>query len=389
MVNSMNFLSNNVVANKRVILRCDFNVPVKNGEILDSSKIEKSLKTIIHLLENNNIVILLSHFGRIKKEEDKEKNSLYIVYENLKKYIDLEFIENPLDLSKIDSSTKKCFLVENTRFTDLPHKKESANDLELANYWSNYADIFVLDAFASSHRAHSSTAGLSKYLPTYIGFLMEEEITGLKNLVEKRENPFIVIMGGAKVDDKIKIIEGLLEKCDKLILTGGILNTFLKVASKKIGKSLVSEDTNVLNNVKSILDRYKAKIYFTDQFVVKRDNDILSIKSDDILDEDIIYDNIPIVKDILADAKTIFFNGTCGKYEESEFSLGTKTLLCELQTSNAKVFVGGGDTVSAVKTFEYDKSFDYLSSGGGATLEYVAYGKLKALEWIEENGVDN
>ena len=249
----MNYLSNNVITNKRVIVRCDFNVPVKNGKILDDNKIKKSLKTINLLLENNNKVILLSHFGRIKKEEDKNKNSLYIVYEELQKHLDLDFICNPLDLSAVDNSQKKCFLVENTRFTDLPEKKESDNDLKLAEYWSGYADIFVLDAFASSHRAHSSTAGLGKFLPTYIGFLIEEEIIGLKELIENEKKSFAVIMGGSKPDDKIKIMETLVTKCDKLILTGGILNTFLKVAGINVGKSLVSTDEGVLKSVKKIL----------------------------------------------------------------------------------------------------------------------------------------
>ena len=258
----MNFLSNNQIKNKRVIIRCDFNVPVKDGNILDDNKIQKSLKTIKYLLANNNKVILLSHFGRIKKEEDKSKNSLYIIYKELQKHLDLEFISNPLDLSDVNASQMKCFLVENTRFTDLPEKRESINDLELARYWSSYADVFVLDAFASSHRAHSSTAGLGKFLPTYIGFLIEEEINGLKELIENEKKSFAVIMGGAKVDDKIEIIETLVTKCNKLILTGGILNTFLKVSGVNVGNSLVSTEDDILKSVKNILDYYASKYIF-------------------------------------------------------------------------------------------------------------------------------
>ena len=385
----MNYLSENSFSNKRVLLRCDFNVPVKDGIITDDSKITRSLKTIKYLLDNDNMVILLSHFGRVKKEEDKEKNSLYLVYEYLKKYVDLEFIKDPTDLSNINTSNSKCFLVENTRFTDLPEKRESANDLELARMWSEYADIFVLDAFGSAHRAHSSTAGISKYLPTYYGFLLEEELKNLDCLVHNEEHPFIVIMGGAKVDDKIKIIESMLSKCDKLILTGGILNTFLKVSGKNIGNSLVSGDEEVLENVRNVLDKYQEKIYFTDKFIINRNDEIKEVTINEVTNEDIIYDNVVNVKDLLQDVKIVFFNGTCGKYEEKEYSKGTSLLLNELSNINGKVIIGGGDTVSAVTKLGFGNKFDYLSSGGGATLEYVAYGKLKSLEWIKENGVDN
>lgn len=385
----MNYLSENSFSNKRVILRCDFNVPVKDGIITDDSKITRSLKTIKYLLDNDNMVILLSHFGRVKKEEDKEKNSLYVVYKYLKKYVDLEFIKDPTDLSNINTSNSKCFLVENTRFTDLPEKRESANDLELARIWSEYADIFVLDAFGSAHRAHSSTAGISKYLPTYYGFLLEEELNNLDCLVHNEEHPFIVIMGGAKVDDKIKIIESMLSKCDKLILTGGILNTFLKVSGKNIGNSLVSGDEEVLENVRNVLDKYQEKIYFTDKFIINRNDAIKEVTINEVTNEDIIYDNVVNVKDLLQDVKIVFFNGTCGKYEEKEYSKGTSLLLNELSNINGKVIIGGGDTVSAVTKLGFGNKFDYLSSGGGATLEYVAYGKLKSLEWIKENGVDN
>ena len=280
-------------------------------------------------------------------------------------------------------------MVENTRFTDLPEKRESANDLELARIWSEYADIFVLDAFGSAHRAHSSTAGISKYLPTYYGFLLEEELKNLDCLVHNEEHTFIVIMGGAKVDDKIKIIESMLSKCDKLILTGGILNTFLKVSGKNIGNSLVSGDEEVLENVRNVLDKYQEKIYFTDKFIINRNDAIKEVTINEVTNEDIIYDNVVNVKDLLQDVKIVFFNGTCGKYEEKEYSKGTSLLLNELRNINGKVIIGGGDTVSAVTKLGFGNKFDYLSSGGGATLEYVAYGKLKSLEWIKENGVDN
>jgi len=387
----MKYLSDTSIINKTVLLRCDFNVPVKENVIQDDSKIIKSLDTINYLLDNNNKVIILSHFDRIKKEEDKEENSLMIVYKYLKKFLDLDFIPNPLNLEEVlNNSEKKCFLVENTRYTDLPEKLESKNDLKLAKYWSNFADIFVLDAFGSLHRVHSSTAGIGKFLPTYFGYLVESELRNLEVLINNQdEKSFVVIMGGAKVDDKIKIIESLLNKCDKLVLTGGILNSFLKVSGFNIGNSLASNDEEVLSRVNFILNNYKDKIFFTDRFIIKRDNIIKEIALNEIEDEDIIYDNITNLKDILKDAKLVFFNGTCGMYEDKMYKKGTLNLLNELSISSAKVIIGGGDTVSAVISLGYENKFNYLSSGGGATLEYVSYGKLKALEWIKENNVNN
>ena len=303
----MNYLSN-IIQNKKVILRCDFNVPISDNKISDDSKIVKSLKTINYLLDNDNTVIILSHFGRVKSEEDKEKNSLKIVYEYLKKYYDLEFVSNPLDLTMVNNSSKKLFLVENTRYTDVPEKRESANDLELAKYWASFADVFVVDAFASLHRAHSSTAGISKYLPTFLGFLVEKEIENLKPLINNENHPFVVIMGGAKVDDKIKIIEGMLKKCDKLVLTGGILNSFLKVMNYHIGNSLASNDAEVLESVKKILNESASKIVFSPMVIVKRGNTNVEIDIQDIEDEDIIYDNIinDKVKELIDAAKVIF-----------------------------------------------------------------------------------
>ncbi len=387
----MKYLSKEKIENKKVLLRCDFNVPIKDGNICDDSKITKSLDTINYLLKNNNRVILLSHFGRVKGEEDKTKNSLKIVYEYLKKYFDLEFISNPLDLTVVNNSSKKLFLVENTRYTDVPEKRESANDLELAKYWASFADAFVIDAFASLHRAHSSTAGISKYLPTFLGFLVEKEIESLKPLIDNDDYPFVVIMGGAKVDDKIKIIEGMLKKCDKLILTGGILNTFLKVMKYPIGDSLASSDEEVLESVKKIITESASKIVFSSMFTVKRGNNNLEVDIHDIKDNDIIYDNIinDKVKEVVESAKVIFLNGTPGLYEREEYTKGTKNLFDTLSKSEAKVFVGGGDTASAVAKFNYKDKFAYVSSGGGATLEYVADGKLKALEFIMENEIQN
>lgn len=386
----MKFLSDNIIKNSNVLLRCDFNVPAKDGIITDDSKIINSLETIRYLLNNGNKVLILSHFGRVKTEDDKKNNSLKIVCDELKKYIDVVFIENNENVEfYLNNSKSNCFLLENTRFTDVPAKRESSNNLELAEYWSKFANVFVLDAFASMHRAHTSTAGISKFLPTYIGLSAEKEIKNLEALIENKDHPFLVIMGGAKVDDKIKIIKGMLKKCDYLILTGGILNSFLKVLGKNIGKSLVAEDKEVIKEIKDILINYKNKILYSDNYIVKRNEEIINLRSDEIEDEDIIYDNIIDLPNIINESKIIFFNGTCGKYEDDNYNNGTLSLLNDLNQSNAKVYIGGGDTVSAVKTLGYETNFTYLSTGGGATLEYIAYNELKAIKWIEENSANN
>lgn len=375
----MKFLSKEKINNKRVIVRCDFNVPIKNGVILDNSKILKSLKTIKYLLDNNNQLILLSHFGRVKSVEDFDKNSLLPVYEELKKHIEVVFSDNPKDID-VDILKNKCILLENTRFNDIPEKTESNNDLELAKYYSSLADVFVFDAFGTSHRLHSSTAGISNFLPTYIGFLVEEEIKKLEILFKDNAG-LVAIMGGAKVDDKISVIKSLILKCDKIILTGGILNSFLKQKGFNTGKSLISENEEVNKSIIELLENYSDKFLFSDKFVTE-DNKTISIS--EMNDNDKICDNVIITNDTLKNAKTIFINGTPGMYEDS-FDLGTKSLFEILVSCNADVIVGGGDTASAALKYASEKDFYYISSGGGATLEYIADNKIKVFEYFKSN----
>lgn len=374
----MKYLSNELIESKKVILRCDFNVPVKNGIILDNTKIIKSLKTIKYLLEHNNKVIILSHFGRVKNEDDLKNNSLEIVYKELAKYINISFYKDIYNYDINSINYGECVLFENTRFTDIPLKRESVNDLELSKYFASLVDIFVMDAFGSSHRRHSSTYGISKLLPTYIGFLMEEEIVNLNILINNPDRPLIVIMGGAKVDDKIPLIKNIIKKCDKLILTGGILNSFLKAKGLEIGKSLATNDDNVLNDIKFILDNYSDKLLFYNQFIIKGSSHIYKIS--DINEDDIITDNIINNSILLEDSKTVFLNGTCGIYEDLPTCIGTKSLFDILSNINSKVIAGGGDTYSAIRMFNYTNKFYYVSTGGGASLEYIATGKIQALE---------
>ena len=364
--------------NKIVVIRVDYNVPMENGIIKDSSKIKKSLRSINYLLENNCRVVILSHFGRIKSEEDKAKNSLKIVAKELANLLgkNVKFLDNCFG-DKVKSIVDNCglgevILLENTRFMDIYEKKESGNDLALAEYWASLGEVYINDAFGSMHRAHASTAGIAKFLPHAIGFLVMDELEHLNILIHNTPHPFTVFMGGAKVDDKLPIIKSLIERCDYLLVGGGIANSFLKAKGADIGNSIATSDEGILNELKKLMDEYKGKIVLPVDFTI---------------DDGIIYDvgnkSIEVYKKYIDKSEIIFVNGTCGKFEDERFMEGTSNLFKILKDSGKKVIVGGGDTASACIKFGFKDSFDFISSGGGATLEYIADGTLKALEWME------
>lgn len=364
--------------NKKVVIRVDYNVPMENGLIKDSSKIKKSLRSINYLLENNCRVVILSHFGRIKSEEDKAKNSLKVVAKELANLLgkNVKFLDNCFG-DKVKSIVDNCglgevILLENTRFMDIYEKKESGNDLALAEYWASLGEVYINDAFGSMHRAHASTAGIAKFLPHAIGFLVMDELEHLNILIHNTPHPFTVFMGGAKVDDKLPIIKSLIERCDYLLVGGGIANSFLKAKGADIGNSIATSDEGILNELKKLMDEYKGKIVLPVDFTI---------------DDGIIYDvgnkSIEVYKKYIDKSEIVFVNGTCGKFEDERFMEGTSNLFKILKDSGKKVIVGGGDTASACIKFGFKDSFDFISSGGGATLEYIADGTLKALEWME------
>ena len=364
--------------NKKVVIRVDYNVPIENGVIKDSSKIKKSLRSINYLLENNCRVVILSHFGRIKSEEDKIKNSLKVVAKELANLLgkNVKFLDNCYG-DKVKNIVDNCglgevILLENTRFMDVYEKKESGNDLSLAEYWASLGEVYINDAFGSMHRAHASTAGIAKFLPHAIGFLVMDELEHLNILIHNTPHPFSVFMGGAKVDDKLPIIKSLIERCDYLLVGGGIANSFLKAKGADIGNSIATSDEEILNELKKLMDEYKGKIVLPVDFTI---------------DDGIIYDvgnkSIEVYKKYIDKSEIVFVNGTCGKFEDERFMEGTSNLFKILKDSGKKVIVGGGDTASACIKFGFKDSFDFISSGGGATLEYIADGTLKALEWME------
>ncbi len=364
------------VENKTVILRCDYNVPVLNGVITDETRIIKSLKTINYLLEKNCKIVILSHFGRIKSESDKKDNSLSIIAEKLslilnKKITFLSDSYNENIKEIIDKTNNgEIIMLENTRFLDYPNKLESNNDSNLSKFWASLGDVFINDAFGTMHRAHASTSGVGQHIPSAVGFLVESELSSLEPLFNIRNRPYTIFMGGAKVEDKLPIIKKLITKCDYLLLGGGILNSFLKASGEDVKDSLATGNEEILLELKELLQKYSKKIIMSKNHVM-HENKILDI--------------IPTeYKDIIIQSELMFLNGTAGMFENEAFAEGTKTLLDYIKQSKAKVIAGGGDTVSAINKYDAEKYFSFISSGGGATLEYLADGYLNAIKEMEE-----
>lgn len=381
----MKFIGDYNIENKKVILRCDLNVTIKDNKIIDNTKIKESLKTIEYLISNNCSIVILSHLGKIKSEEDKKKNSLEIVKLELEKLLNKKIYFSKTtrgtELTKLTETLKsqEIVLIENTRYEDYPNKLESNCDEELAKYWASLGDLFVQDAFGTTHRKHASNYGISKYLDTYYGFLMKKEIDGLAPVLNP-QRPFTVIMGGAKVEDKISLITHILSKCDYLIVGGGIANTFLKSLNYEIGTSIY--DQKYLEEIKDIYIKEKSKIILPTKVKVLNNNNVYMRNIDEIETEDNILD-IEITDEYinaLEKSQTIFVNGTMGLYENPNFSNGTKEILNILKNSKGKVIIGGGDALASVNKLADPKYYNFISTGGGATLEYIKEEKLQALE---------
>ena len=372
--------------NKKIILRLDLNVPIKDGIILDDTKIRASIPTINYLLDQNCKLLILSHLGKIKTEEDKVGKSLKIVCDKMKELInkDIYFIDNVLsDEVPTILDNHDIVMLENTRYADIPEKRESGCDLTLAEFWSKAGEFFVNDAFGTSHRKHASNYGISTFLPSAYGLLFKKEVEGLKPIVTNEpKRPFIVIMGGAKVDDKIELIDSILKKCDYLLLGGGIANTFNKVKGNNIGSSLYSESQE--ENVSTLIGKYSNKIILPIDANVLKENEVLSKDINNIESDEIIYDignkTIELYKEYIDEAKTIFINGTVGYYEDKRFANGTVKLLELVSNASGIKIAGGGDAVSSVNNLGFSDKFNFISTGGGATLEYIAKEKIECFE---------
>lgn len=384
------------IDNKTLIIRCDFNVPIKDGKILDDNRIVMSLKTINYALDHNCKIVLLSHLGRIKSEDDKKNNSLFIVSKRLEELLNkkVEFIDETrgdvLTNSVKNMKEKNIILVQNTRYEDYPDKLESGCDDKLGRYWASLGDIFINDAFGTCHRKHASNVGISKYIPSAVGFLVEKELYELSNTLSNPKRPYVVIMGGAKVNDKIKVIDKLIKKCDYLLVGGGIANTFLKSMGYDLKKSIY-DDTS-LDYCKNLLEEYKDKIILpVDGYSSTEYKDNLEVKYsmlNEVPENCMVLDigplSIELFSKYIKDAKTVFYNGPVGVSEFKNFEYGTKNLLELLNKSNADVIIGGGDLAAAAIRFGYKDKFKHISTGGGASLELIEGKKLPAIEAIDD-----
>ena len=384
------------IKNKKVIIRCDFNVPLKDGKITDDNRIVGALPTIKYAIDQNAKVILMSHLGRVKEEKDLKENSLEPVAKRLEELLDKKVIfvnatrGEELETAINNMNDGDVLLMQNTRYEDLDGKKESGNDPELGAYWASLGDVYINDAFGTVHRAHASNVGIASNKKGLCGagFLVEEEMNAL-SVLENPERPFVVILGGAKVEDKIGVIQNLVTKADKILIGGGMAFTFLKANGKNIGKSLLDE-ANV-DFCKEILSKYSDKIVLptdfaiTNEYTDKEEYRQASIDEfkDDEMGLDIGEESIKLFEDNLSNAKTVIWNGPLGVYEFDAYRKGTFEILKYLVDNNIKTILGGGDVVAAATACNMKDKVYHASTGGGSTLEYLEGKVLPGIDSIK------
>ncbi|MFV0425191.1 MAG: phosphoglycerate kinase [Bacilli bacterium] len=383
------------ISGKKVLMRVDFNVPINDGAITDSKRISAALPTIRYALENNAKLVLFSHLGRVKNESDLEKNDLKIVCDKLSELLGKKVLfSSKTRGSKLESMIDSLeegsvLLVQNTRYEDLSGKKESKNDTELASYWASLGDVFVNDAFGTAHRAHASNVGIaSNVSESAIGFLIEKELEYLEGSLTTPKRPFVAIIGGSKVSDKIKVINRLLEIADKVIIGGGMAYTFLKAQGYDVGKSLCEDD--FLDLAKELLAKSGEKIILpvdnraSTEF--SNETEVVVVDSDKISPDLMCLDIGPktekLYGEVLSDAKTVVWTGPMGVFEFSNYNKGTFAVCEVLAGSEAVTIVGGGDSASAVEKAGYEEKFSHVSTGGGASLEFLEGNILPGVEII-------
>lgn len=366
--------------NKKVLVRVDFNVPIKNGKVVDDTRIAESLPTIKYLLEKNCVLMLCSHLGRPKGKVVSDM-SLKPVAEKLSEVLQKKVFfaedcigEKPKIVIK-DLKAGDILLLENLRF----HSEEEKNIESFSKELASLSDCFVNDAFGSSHRAHSSVVGVTKFLPSFAGFLLEKEIENLTKIKEMAEKPFVVILGGAKVSDKIGVINNLLDKANSIIIGGGMSFTFLAAKGYMVGKSILEEDKieSAKNTLQSAYEK-SVNILLPKDFVIADnidDTNISVVSATEIPVNKMGLDVGPkTIAEFIAEinkAKTIFWNGPVGVFEKGQFSEGTKNITQAIAKSSAYKVCGGGDTISAISQFADKINFNFISTGGGASLEFL------------------
>ena len=385
------------VAGKKVLVRADFNVPMKDGAITNDNRIVQALPTINYLIENNAKVILFSHLGKVKTEEDKAKLSLKPVADRLAELLGKEVTFVPetrgeaLEAAVAALKDGDVLVFENTRFEDVDGKKESKNDPELGKYWASLGDLFVNDAFGTAHRAHASNVGIASNLESAAGFLMEKEIKFIGGAVDEPVRPFVAILGGAKVSDKIGVIKHLLNKADKVLIGGGMAYTFMKAQGLEIGKSLLEADKVEL--AKELLESAGDKLILPIDAKMAHefgnDGEITIAKNEafpaDQMALDIGPASIELFAKELEGAKTVVWNGPMGVFELSNFAQGTIGV-CEAiaKLSDAVTIIGGGDSAAAAMQLGFADDFTHISTGGGASLEYLEGKELPGVASISD-----
>ena len=379
------------VAGKKVIVRVDFNVPIKEGKIKDDTRITAALPTINYLLDHGASVILMSHLGRPKTKEDLQY-SLKPVADHLATLVNapVKFASDCRgEIAKEASANLKpgeVLVLENTRF----YPEESKNDLEMSKDLASLADLYVNDAFGSAHRAHSSTAGIADYLPAAAGFLMEKEIKYLGNAIADPVRPFVAILGGAKISDKIGVIENLLKTADRILIGGGMANTFLKAQGYEMADSLV--EAEVLDTAKDLLSRADDKIILPIDMVLGNafdaDAEMKTIALGDVPAGWRLLDigplTVQLFGDVILNAGTVVWNGPMGVFEFPRFAEGTFGVARAVANSQAVSIIGGGDSVSAINQSGLSDKITHISTGGGASLEMLEGLELPGLAVLND-----
>lgn len=387
------------VTDKKVLVRVDFNVPLKDGVITDDNRINAALDTINYLVDNRAKVILLSHLGKVdhkdpeKTAADKAKNNMAPVATRLGELVDTKviFVDETrgakLETTVQNMQPGEIVVVQNTRY----EAGESKNDPELAKYWASLADLFVSDAFGSVHRAHASTVGVAEHLQSAVGFLVEKEIANLGDALDEPERPFVAILGGAKVSDKIGVIDNLLDKADKVIIGGGMAYTFMKAKGYEVGTSLLEEDKIQL--ALDTMEKGKDKLILPVDNVIatefSADADKKTVPSNAIesgwMGLDIGPKTIELFKEELQGAKTVVWNGPMGVFEMEPYAVGTFEVCKAIsELTDAKTIIGGGDSAAAAIQLGFKDKFTHISTGGGASMEYLEGKVLPGIAAIDE-----
>ena len=384
--------------NKKVLMRVDFNVPMKDGKITDENRIIQALPTIKYALEQGAKVIAFSHLGKVKTEEDKNSKSLKAVAEKLGEHLGKTVVFVPetrgekLEATINNLKAGEILMFENTRFEDLDGKKESKNDADLGKYWASLGDVFVNDAFGTAHRAHASNVGIAQNIGagnSAVGFLVEKELKFIGEAVDSPKRPLVAILGGAKVSDKIGVIENLLVKADKILIGGAMMFTFLKAQGKATGTSLVEDDK--LDLAKELLAKANGKLILPVDTVVaeefKNDAEHSTVDVDNIpankMGLDIGEKTVKLFEGYIKEAKTVVWNGPMGVFEMPNFAKGTIGV-CEAiaNLKDAVTIIGGGDSAAAAISLGYADKFTHISTGGGASLEFLEGKVLPGVEAI-------